>query len=65
MKFKMKYLVILFLFSGCMTYGADYRYNLGHLKLIDPEKANQIIRDSLIVHPNSKYWKDVFKEVNL
>lgn len=51
--------------SGCKCYYEDYRYNVAHLLQIDPIKANRIIRDSLIVHPKSKYWNEKFKEINL
>lgn len=60
-----KIFAIVFLFSGCMTYEADYRYNVKHILEIDPIKANRIIRDSLIVHRDSKYWNAVFKEINI
>lgn len=62
---KMKYLLIILL-CGCSV--NEYRYNVTHLTEIDPEKAKQIIRDSLNKYPAcSKEYNHLvgkYKEIN-
>ncbi len=62
----MKKVTLFILLCSCSV--NNYRYNVTHLTEIDPEKANQIIRDSLNKYPvcskEYNYWTEKYKEVN-